>query len=85
MTLNSDIAAQVATTPEQRHRQLQNIAFNEYDAAVHEAVVEYRLQARARTLVTRQLQDAQRRILLRKMNIATARLGAQLARIEGPR
>lgn len=83
--MNSDIATASAWTQADRDRQQTNIALNEVDAAIHEAVCEYRARRRANIVETRSLLEAERRILLRKANIALSRVGAQLARIEGPR
>lgn len=84
--MNEDIATLVATTKDQRDRQLQNIALNEFDAALHEARNETRWDLPANVLISRTLVETmkkRRAKQLRLMNIAIARVGARLARIEG--
>lgn len=79
--MNEDIATIVATTRDQRDRELQNIAFNEFEAALRRAQLENRhLPAGP---ITRQVIKARSRKRLREMHIAIARVGARLARIEG--
>lgn len=80
--MNSDIATASAWTQADRTTQQTNIALNEYDAATERARTEMRLSPE-NFEPTAQLVRLRIRQRQRALHIALARVGAQLARIEG--
>lgn len=82
--MNEDIATLVATRPEERKAQLTNRALNEYEAACARARAKILLSPAglpSTPAAVRHRIHAQ----ARELHVALARVGAVLARIEGPR
>ncbi len=79
--MNADLATASAWTQADRRTQQTNIALNEFDAAMHHAATAPPLAKHLEPTPTL----AKRRIRARgrAMYVATARVAAQLARIEG--
>lgn len=83
--MNGDIAHAVATTAEQYKRQQENIALNEFDAALHQARVEARASWDRLKVPSPRAIQAISRLRRSKVQIAVCHVAAAFARIEGPR
>lgn len=76
--MNADVAALVATTPDQRQRQLGNVALNEYEQATARARRDLSFGV-AGLPPNPKLARIRIRARKRALDVALARLGARLA------